>query len=201
MSKTFKVEMVSWGRVTRLSRLLANKIADSDYQPDIVVAIARGGLVPARLICDHLDIYDLTSIRITHYTGGAHKTEAARLNIPLNVNVNGMKVLLVDDVDDSGDTLQLALEHISTFNPTEIKVAVLHHKLVSTVVPDYYAQKITRWRWLTYPWAVIEDLQSFIKKMEPQPDSVEEATKRLAQQYNIKVPAKVMKDVYSNIEA
>ena len=200
MSQIFKVEMVSWTKVSQLSRLLANKVLDSGYQPDIVIAIARGGLVPARLLCDHLDIYNLTSIRITHYTSGANKAEVARLNLPLNVNVNNMKVLLVDDVDDTGDTLQLALAHINTFNPADVKVAVLHHKLVSTVVPDFYAQKITRWRWLTYPWAVTEDLQGFIKKMQPLPDSVEEALERLSQQYNLNVSEKLIKDVYRNMK-
>ena len=194
MQSAFKVEFVGWGRVTNLVHTLAYKIHDSGYRPDIVVAIARGGYVPARLLCDHLDIYNLTSMRIAHYAGGANKSAAARLSMPLNTDVRGLRVLLVDDVDDTGDTLQLALKHINAFHPAEIKIAVLHHKHVSSVVPDFYAQKIISWRWLTYPWAIIEDVRSFIQKMEPQPATAEEAIERIKSEYGLKVPMRIMQD-------
>lgn len=196
MQPAFKVEFVSWGRVTNLARILASRVYNSGYRPDIVVAIARGGYVPARLLCDHLDIYNLTSMRISHYTGGADKSEAARLSMPLNTDVRGLRVLLVDDVDDTGDTLQLALEHINPSNPAEIKIAVLHHKHISKVVPDFYAQKIISWRWLTYPWAIIEDVRGFIRKMEPQPATAEEAIEHLKCKYGLKVPMRIMQDAY-----
>ena len=196
MQPAFKVEFVGWGKITNLAYTLANRVHNSGYRPDIVVAIARGGYVPARLLCDHLDIYNLTSMRISHYTSGTNKSEAARLSMPLNADVRGLRVLLVDDVDDTGDTLQLALEHINAFNPAEIKIAVLHHKHVSKVVPDFYAQKIISWRWLTYPWAIIEDVRGFIQKMEPQPATAEEAIERIKGKYGFKVPMRIMKDVY-----
>jgi hypoxanthine phosphoribosyltransferase len=196
MQRSFKVEFVSWGKITNLVHTLANRIYDSGYQPDIVIAIARGGYVPARLLCDHLDIYNLTSMRIAHYTRGVDKSEAARLSMPLNTDIRGMRVLLVDDVDDTGDTLQLALEHLNSFNPAEIRVAVLHHKHISSVVPDFYAQKIISWRWLTYPWAIIEDVRGFIGKMEPQPATAGEAIERIKSEYGLKVPMQIMKDAY-----
>lgn len=196
MEKRFRVELLGWGKVTNLVGVLAAGIKASGYQPDVVIAIARGGYVPARLLCDYLDIYDLTSIRIAHYTAGARKSEAARLQLPLNVDIHGLKVLLVDDVDDTGDTLQLALDHIQEFEPRAIKVAVLHHKIISTVVPDFYAQKIVRWRWLTYPWALIEDIQGFIQRLEPKPANPRQACLRLEQEYALKIPLRTMEDIY-----
>jgi len=77
-SRSLKVELVSNATVTRLSRKLAHKIQDSGFTPDIIICIARGGYIPARLICDYLNIYNLTSIRIKHYTGSS-KSETARL--------------------------------------------------------------------------------------------------------------------------
>ncbi|WP_126456783.1 phosphoribosyltransferase [Sulfuriflexus mobilis] len=196
MQAAFKVEFVSWGKISNLVHTLANRIHASGYRPDIVVAIARGGYVPARLLCDHLDIYNLTSMRISHYTSGAEKGEAARLSMPLNTDIRGLRVLLVDDVGDTGNTLQLALEHINALHPAEIKIAVLHHKHISQVVPDFYAQKIISWRWLTYPWAIIEDVRGFIRKMEPQPATAEEALQRLKSEYGLKLPLRIMQDVY-----
>ncbi len=200
MQSPLKIEFVSWNKVMQLSSLLANKIAADNYRPDLVITIARGGYVPARLLCDYLDIYNLTSIRITHYLGGANKIEAAKLLIPLNLDIAGMNILLVDDIDDSGDTLQLALDHIKYFNPAQIKLAVLHHKQVSSVEPDYYAQKIIKWRWITYPWAIVEDVQGFVEKMDPKPVDVQAAIDYFSKTYRSHIPLQVMEQVYRNIE-
>jgi len=194
-SYSLKVELVSSATVTRLSRKLAHKIQDSGFIPDIIICIARGGYIPARLICDVMNIYNLASIRIKHYTG-SDKSETAQLLDPLSINIQGMKVLLVDDIDDTGDTLQLALDYLKDFNPGEIRTAVLHHKIISTLVPDYYAQKIIRWRWITYPWAVVEDVLGFVKKMQPRPATIELAIQLTTQDYGIKVSKQVMEDVF-----
>ena len=196
MQKQFKVELISWNQVTRFTQTLAEKIRADGFRPDLVIAIARGGYVPARLLCDHLDIYDLTSIRISHYQSGSERTEAARLSLPLNVDVRDMNILLVDDVDDTGDTLQLALEHINSFKPEAVKIAVLHHKRVSTVVPDFYAHQVIRWRWITYPWAIIEDLDGFINRMDPKPATPQDAVQRIAETYRVKIPLRTMQSIY-----
>ena len=196
MQNSLKIEFLSWNKITQLSYLLANKIAADKYRPDLVIAIARGGYVPARLLCDYLDIYDLTSIRISHYLGGANKIKSAKLSIPINLNITDMNILLVDDVDDSGDTLQLALEHIKHFNPARIKVAVLHHKKISTITPDYYAQKIVKWRWITYPWAIVEDVQGFIKHLDPKPANAQAAIDYFFETYRIKISQQIMDQVF-----
>ena len=199
MKGPIKCELVNWDQVVRFSSSLAEQIRRDGYVPDIVIAIARGGYVPARLVCDHLDIYNLTSIRISHYTAGCTRFEQARLSMPLCVDVKDMQVLVVDDVDDSGDTLGLALEHISTFRPSKIKTAVLHHKKVSSLMPDYYAEPVIQWRWITYPWAVYEDISGFIANMTPPPASVEEAKERLEKENQVHFSNAAMQAVYNFI--
>ena len=107
-----------------------------------------------------------------------------------------MNVLLVDDIDDTGDTLQLAQDYLKGLNPKEIKVAVLHHKKTSTLIPDFFTQKIICWHWITYPWAIVEDILGFVKKMQPQLSSIEQAIERTAQDFGIKVSKQVMDDVF-----
>lgn len=190
-----KAELISQATVYTLSRELAHKIQDSDFKPEVIVCIARGGYVPARLLCDFLDIYDLSSIRIKHYTG-SDKAEQAVLMDPLTMDVRGKQVLLVDDIDDTGETLQVALDYLKELYPAMVKVAVLHHKMISSLKPDYYAKKIVQWRWLIYPWAVVEDIRGFVKKMQPQPSAPEEAIQRIEQSYRIRVSKHVMQDVF-----
>jgi hypoxanthine phosphoribosyltransferase len=194
-SQLLEVELVSNATVVNLSRKLAHQVQDSGFVPDMVVCIARGGYMPARLMCDVLGIYNLSSIRIQHYTG-TDKADKAELLDPLGCDITGMNVLLVDDVDDSGDTLQVALDYLQGLGPKAIKVAVLHHKTVSTLTPDFYTKKIVHWHWVIYPWAIVEDVLGFVKKMQPPPASIEEAIERVAQDYSINISKQVMGDVF-----
>jgi len=193
--KSFNCELVSWHSTVKLSSKLVGMIKHDGFKPDVVIAIARGGYVPARIICDRLNIYNLASIRITHYTGGSTKQEQARLSIPLSIDINEMNVLLVDDVDDTGDTFCIALEHLKGFHPKSIKTAVLHHKAISTVLPDYYATTIRKWRWIIYPWAMTEDITGFISRMKPKPRTFDEARMRLEQDYAIKLSTRQLEEI------
>ena len=192
MSKPIRYELVTWRQVEQLVEKLVARIRETGFRPDIVIAIARGGYVPARLVCDFMDIFNLTSIRIVHYRAGTDMLNHARLSMPLAVDVRGLNVLVVDDVSDTGDTLQLALQHIESFRPVAIKLAVLHHKQVSSVKPDFYGRMIVKWRWLTYPWAIYEDVGQFLTAMVPTPASAAYALQRLQQEHGIKVPERVV---------
>lgn len=190
-----RVELVSFATVSRLSRKLAMQIQESGFRPDVIVCIARGGFVPARLLCDFLNIYDLASIRIKHYTG-SEKLDKVELLDPLNIDIKDKNILLVDDIDDTGDTLEVALGYLHDFKPGQIKTAVLHHKVISSLVPDYYAKKIIQWRWITYPWAIIEDVLGFVSRLQPVPDDIEGAIKSIKQSYGLKITRQVMEDVF-----
>jgi hypoxanthine phosphoribosyltransferase len=188
-------ELIGWGRFHALARRLARKVHASGYRPDILVAIGRGGYLPARILSDFLDVMDLTSFRIEHYHA-TRKGRAARVRHPLHADLTGRRVLLVDDVSDSGDTFRVALDHLAACgHPAEVRTAVLHHKVVSPYVPDYYAQKVVKWRWIVYPWAVAEDVGSFIRAMSPPPANIEDLAARLAAERGIRLPRPLLCDI------
>ena len=91
----------------------------------------------------------------------------------------GLKVLIVDDITDTGDTVGVAFQHIQEFDPAEVRVAVLQHKRQSMLKPDFYAKKLTKWRWIIYPWAVVEDIGGFLLAMPELPATIEAAGKIL----------------------
>lgn len=188
-------ELVSWSEAHRLCRRLSGLIQASGYQPDIVVAIGRGGYIPARLICDALDIMALTSIKIEHYLSGSNKQAEAVIRYPLCEDIKDQRVLIVDDVNDSGDTLQLAVEHILTFQPQEVRTAVMHDKQVTQYPVDYYAKRIIKWRWLIYPWAIHEDINAFISHLSPSPQNIAEIQQQLAEQFRIKISLKLLREI------
>ena len=155
--------------------------------------------MPARLLSDLLGIMNLTSFKIEHYRG-AHKDPIATIRYPLVADVTGERVLLVDDVSDSGDTFRVALAHIrERGTPATLRTAVLHHKTASPLVPDYYGAKVIKWRWLIYPWAVTEDLTEFARSMDPQPEDLATLRNRLQEDYGLSPHAAKLVDVMANL--
>ncbi len=190
---TFEVTPVSWDEAIRLSAVLSGVIKKSRYNPDLVVAIGRGGYVPARIVCDYLLSDRLTSIRISHWGVAARKMERAEVVYPLNTPVEGKKVLVIDDVTDTGETLATAIGYIRSLCPEDVKTAVLQHKSVSTVVPDFYAEVVTQWRWIIYPWAFHEDFTGFILLvMGDDPCTPDMIRLRLEDRYRMKHDDKVI---------
>ncbi|MEI6242625.1 MAG: phosphoribosyltransferase [Chlamydiota bacterium] len=146
---------VTWEEVTQLSQDLQKQIVGSSFDPDVVIGISRGGLVPARLLSDLLDKNGLFIIRVAFYTamGKTQKEPKLLQGIEKDI-VQGKSVLLVDDVADSGRSLAFAITYLQSFSPREIKVATLHYKRRSCVTPDFYAK--LEERWIIYPWEAVE---------------------------------------------
>lgn len=188
-------QLISWNSVHALALKLARGIAESDYRPDIIVAIGRGGWVPGRLLSDFLGQMDLTSFKIEHYQS-ARQPKRAQVRYPLAADVRGRRVLLVDDVADSGETFAVALAHLNSRGaPAELRSAVLHYKTVSPYLPDYYAQKVVNWRWIIYPWAIAEDVGNLIGAMSPRPADADEVARRLAAEHGLRLPRKLLLDL------
>jgi hypoxanthine phosphoribosyltransferase len=165
MPETMPCTLVTWEAVYRLCREVAQRLRAADTPIDMLVAIARGGYIPGRLLSDMLGVSDLTSLKIEHYRG-VRKQRDALVKYPLNADIKGRNVLLIDDVCDSGDTFAVAVEHLrQSGTPRSLHTAAMHLKTVSEFVPDHYAETISDWRWIIYPWAVNEDLSGLIDSM------------------------------------
>jgi hypoxanthine phosphoribosyltransferase len=194
----FKCEILSWRRVASDTKRLSVLIKNSGYIPHIVVAIGRGGLIPARIVCDHLHIKDLTTIKVEHWGIAATPDRKAVIKFPLNADIKDKRVLLVDDITDTGDTLGISLEYLKGFGPQEIRTAVIMHKTTSDFVPDYYAKRIAKWRWVIFPWHVWEDLTAFIREMKARGiHSGEDVHHELKSRYNINVSFETIKEILS----
>ena len=162
-----KTKLVSWDEIVEWSYGLAQIIKKDGYRPDVVVALARGGYVPARLICDFLDIENLLSIQSQHWTEAAKAEEKAIIKFPYQVDLSGHRVLIVDDIVDTGDSLKLARDYIvEKWKPRDIKTAALQWiSSVAKFKPDYYYLEVRDWTWFQYPWTRLEDTYQFIKRM------------------------------------
>ncbi len=190
----FKCVKYSWDEVYMLCKELARKIKNSKFKPDVIVAIARGGWIPARILADFLFIKELYSVKAEHWGIVATVTGKARITQPLTVDLKGKKVLIVDDVADTGETIEIVAKHVKEKGAKEVKTAVIDFKHTSKFVPDYYAREMERWAWIVYPWSIYEDVKDLIAKIDEKGDA-DEITKKLEEKFNLKVDRSVVEDV------
>ncbi len=183
----------SWSDIVTLCEELARKIKLAGYKPDVIVAVARGGWVPARILCDYLDVRELYSVKTEHWGVVATPSGEARITQPLNVSLENKRVLIVDDVADTGDTIRVVAEHVKEFSPADVKIAVIDYKRTSKFQPDFYAARMDEWRWIVYPWSLREDIKDLLKKAGV--SSVEEAVRVLREEFELDIGEEIVKDV------
>ena len=164
MAVNVDFEVPTWSQIYDILLLQAQKVQSQNFQPDIIVAIAKGGLIPARILTDLLETPELSVIQIEFYIDIAKTTQQPTLKQTLTNQVQGKKTLLVDDIADTGASLNLAKTHLQTQGAHQIKTATLYHKPQSTITPDFYEKQTSNW--VVFPWETKETLRKIIKKQQ-----------------------------------
>ena len=154
MKDKLKFEVPSWNQIHKMLINQKEKIRSENFIPDTIIAITRGGWIPARILSDLLEVYDLTTIRVEFYLGLSKTRKKPILTQELSKQIVSKKILLVDDVADSGKSLQIAKNHILQKDPKVVKIATLYKKPQSKVEPNYY-EKIAK-HWIIFPWDIRE---------------------------------------------
>jgi len=152
----------TWADVDRWAERLADRVRAAGAVPETIVGLTRGGWVPGRLLCDRLGVRRLVSLRAQHWGVTATPDGTAQLTEGLSGPVAGQKVLVVDDITDTGESLALAAAHVADERPARLETAAFLHIAHSKFVPTYYAEEIPRdgWVWVVFPWNYWEDLAS-----------------------------------------
>jgi hypoxanthine phosphoribosyltransferase len=197
---SFPCELVTWHQSYSLAKQLARRIRESGFRPDIVIAIGRGGYVPARVVCDFLLQERLTSIKIEHWGIAAHRMERATVCFPLAVDITGQDVLIVDDVTDTGETLVAAVDYLRSLGCGELRTGVLQHKASSVFRPDFCGEQVDEWRWIIYPWAAHEDLVGFTEiVLTDELVPLDEIRTALSERYEIVVDEAILGEVLEDL--
>ena len=168
---------LTWNDVQALSEKTADKIKEDGFIPDIMIAISRGGFDPARIISDQLNIRKLASLQIIYYSSVNEKMKEPQVLFPLNAQIKGLKVLVVDDVSDSGHSLMAVKKYTEEKGAAVVKVATLHHKPWSEFKPDYFAEMVDKW--ILYPWEPNESIQDLVHMLSERGVTKEEIPNKL----------------------
>ncbi|OYT62980.1 MAG: phosphoribosyltransferase [Thermofilum sp. ex4484_15] len=151
---------------------LANKIRSSGYEPEVIVAIARGGVIVARYLCDMLSIDKVDEVEIRLYGSIGVRYRKPKLIRGLRDpnQIKGRDVLIVDDVVETGATLSLARGIVRGAGANRVKSAVLYVKPWAKVIPDYYL-KVTD-RWVVFPHEYGELLSELLSSKTEEGDAL-----------------------------
>lgn len=149
-------EGVTWSEVESMCSRIVQQA--KTHQFDVVLAVTRGGLVPATLLCESFELRNVLSATVIFYTDDGDQffgmTEPRFLSFPSADALEGRSVLVVDDVWDSGRTANAVRKRVLRASPKDVKVAVLHYKPDKNIFPgeepDFYAAITSNW--VLYPW-------------------------------------------------
>jgi hypoxanthine phosphoribosyltransferase len=147
-------ETMTWDHLGAGARELARAIHDDGYRPDIVLAIARGGLLVGGAVAYALGVKNTFAMNVEFYTGVDERLDMPMIlpPVPALVDFEETQVLVVDDVADTGATLELVKEFCAG-KVGEVRCAVLYEKPQSTVRCDYVWRHTDRW--IDFPWSVL----------------------------------------------
>ena len=180
----------SWADVDRWAETLAGRIREADAVPEAIVALTRGGWVPGRLLCDRLGVKRLVSLRAQHWGVTATPSGKAELTEGLSAPVADLRVLVVDDITDTGESLALATEHVAASRPRRLESAAFLHIAHSKFLPTYFAEEIPRnaWVWVVFPWNYWEDLASLAERAAAITPGLDAVRATLAEKSGLDVP-------------
>lgn len=145
-------EVLEWAGVGPATRELAETINADGFQPDLILAIARGGLIIAASLGYALGVKNTWTLNVEFYTGVDQRLELPIIlpPVPEFVDLEEAKVLVADDVADTGATLSLVKEFCGP-RVGQIRIATLYEKPRSVVKCDYVWRRTDQW--IVFPWS------------------------------------------------
>jgi uncharacterized protein len=164
--KSYKMKFIapSWNDIFSQSVDLAKKLRKDKRgeKYDILVGVSRGGLVVTRLISDLLEVENVMIVRSEFYSDPGKRKKHPVITQGIPGDIRRKRVLLVDDVADSGQSLVTLKKYLESRRPKELKIATLYLKPWSRIVPDFYSE--TTDAWIVFPWEINEAVRSISKK-------------------------------------
>ena len=144
------MDNISWEKIAQLIKELADKIKASGFEPDYLIGITVGGFVPLALLAKELDINRVLTASASSYDDAKKRGKLNIMHIP-KVDLSDKKVLLVDEIVDSGETLRhISKAIIHDCKISKLKTATLAISKGCNFKPDFYVLETDRW--LVFPW-------------------------------------------------
>jgi hypoxanthine phosphoribosyltransferase len=150
---------MTWDELGTGSRSLADQVAADDFRPDFILGISRGGLLVAGALAYALGVKNTFTMSVEFYTGIDERLDMPMIlpPVPHLVDLHEARVLIADDVADTGQTLVLVKDFLEG-KVAEVRIAVLYEKPRSVVQSEYVWERTDRW--IVFPWSADDPVES-----------------------------------------
>jgi uncharacterized protein len=151
--------VMTWDDLSTGARDLARVVHADGYRPDMILAIARGGLLVAGALAYALGVKNTYTMNVEFYTGVDERLPIPMIlpPVPDLIDVSSARVLIADDVADTGATLAL-VKGFCAGKVAEVRCAVLYEKPRTEVRCEYVWRRTDRW--ITFPWSADDPVGS-----------------------------------------
>lgn len=149
----------NWEVMGKLVFELGISILKSQKNYDWIIIVARGGWTWGRSLADCLEINSTASIKAKLYKGINQTSETISLEqtLPKEVDIKNKKVLLFDDVADTGKTLKMIKQHLLENGAKLVDIATIFYKPHSKIAPNYFSFQTSAW--IVFPHEIREFLK------------------------------------------
>jgi len=166
----------SWQNLQNHIFTVAKQIMDQNIHFDRIVTLAKGGWPMTRSLVDLLAVKEVASIGVRFYCGVGERCEKPMIYQQLPVDINGEKILLFDDVADTGESLLFVKDYLHSLGIEDIKTATIFYKPHSKIKPDFFARQTNDW--IVFPYEVRETINLLTPKWREEGLADDEIKKR-----------------------
>jgi len=192
--KDLKFKVMSWNQIYSSLLELTTLIKNSNFVPDVIIGVSRGGWVPARILSDLLENSNLYNVATKFYVGVNQTKYEPTITQELSGSVEDKTALLVDDLVDSGKSLKLLISYLKNKGTSEVKTATIFRKPWSVVVPDYCLRE-TR-VWVVFPWDQKEAIRNMFENFKSSGNSVDSIKEKLI---SVGLNKKIINQIYEEL--
>jgi len=179
MAATRNYVAPTWDQIYEMLIDLALRIKRSGFKPDIILGVSRGGWIPGRILSDLIENTHTANIKIEFYVGLGKTARKPVITQPLNEDAAGKKILIVDDVSDTGESLKVATDHVVGKGASDTKTVTVYLKPQSSFKPDFFADSTGDW--IIFPWERLEAARLLIKEARSHGRTLDSVRKILEQ--------------------
>jgi uncharacterized protein len=169
----------SWDDLAAMTESLAQQVVASGEPFDRLIALANGGLTMVRHCGDWLNIHKISSLQVKYYTGVNETASEPLLVQPLPISIKGERVLVFEDVVDTGATLKFVIEHLLKEGAISVAVAAQVLKSHAVTKPRWWAAQHDSW--VIFPYETKETIKILTEKWQKNGISATEIANRLNQ--------------------
>jgi len=146
----------SWQELQNHMFTVGKQIREQNLKFDRIVTLAKGGWPMTRTLVDLLEVKEVASIGVKFYCGVGERCEKPLIYQHLPVDITGERILLFDDVADTGESLLFVKDYLHSLGIENIKTATIFYKPHSKIKPDFFAGETSDW--IIFPYEVRETI-------------------------------------------